>query len=120
MNGYPLRSAADLRNNRRRRGVVERIQMGDFVQDRRRLLRSTAAWFIGGAALTATRTAKAWETGSLSPTSPLGIAVTNRCGGATDHAWLVAQLKAELAADPSAQSLSAVCPLCGCPVMVSR
>ncbi|HTV30855.1 MAG TPA: hypothetical protein VMF32_24165 [Xanthobacteraceae bacterium] len=94
--------------------------MSNFVQDRRRLLRSTAAWFVGGVALTATRSAKAWEMQSLSPKSPLGIAVANRCGGATDHAWLVARLKAELAEDPSAQTLSAVCPLCGCPVIVSR
>jgi hypothetical protein len=94
--------------------------MGDFVQDRRRLLRSTAAWFLGGVALTATRSAKAWETKSLSATSPLGIAVANRCGGPTDHAWLVAQLKAQLAEDPSLETLSAICPLCGCPVIVSR
>ena len=94
--------------------------MSEFMQDRRRLLRSTAAWFLGGAALTTTQSANAWEMMSLSSTSTLGLAVANRCGGATDHAWLLAQLKTELAADPSAQTLSAICPLCGCPVSVSR
>jgi hypothetical protein len=113
----PSRNVID---DRRRYCDEERIQMSESVQDRRRLLRSTAGWLLGGVALTATRSAKAWEVKSLSPTSPLGIAVANRCGGPTDHAWLVAQLKTELAEDPSAQTLSAICPLCGCPVVVSR
>ncbi|HUZ71959.1 MAG TPA: hypothetical protein VMU87_03140 [Stellaceae bacterium] len=94
--------------------------MSDIIQDRRRMLRSTAAWVAGGAAFALAPRAKAWEVQKLNPASPLGLAVANRCGGPTDHAWLVAELKAELANDPSAQSLSKNCPLCGCPVIVTR
>lgn len=94
--------------------------MSDFLQERRRLLRSSAAWILGGAAFVATRSARAWEMQKLNPTSPLGITYANHCGGPTDHAWLVSELQAQLASDPAAQSLSATCPLCGCPVIVSR
>lgn len=95
--------------------------MSDFIGDRRRLLRSAAAWIVGGASLATMRSAKAWEMQKLSPTSPLGISYANHCGGQTDHAWLISDLKAKLANDPSLLSpLSETCPLCGCPVIVSR
>jgi hypothetical protein len=94
--------------------------MSDLVQERRRLLRSTAAWVLGGAAVALARPARALEMQKMSPTSPLGVAYANHCGGATDHDGLIARLRAQLAADPAAQSLSAICPLCGCPVVVSR
>ena len=94
--------------------------MSDIVHDRRRLLRSCAAWVAGAAAFVLAPRANAWEMQKLSPASPLGLAYANHCGGPTDHAWLVAELKDELANDPSAQSLSAQCPLCGCPVIVTR
>jgi hypothetical protein len=94
--------------------------MDDFMRERRRFLRTTAAWLVGGAAVTATRSASAWEVQKMIPTSPLGLSYANHCGGPTDHAWLVAELKAKLADDPGAQTLSAICPLCGCPVIVSR
>ncbi len=94
--------------------------MSDLVLERRRLLRSTAAWILGGAAVALTRPARALEMQTMSSTSPLGMAYANHCGGPTDHDWLVSQLRAQLAADPAAQSLSATCPLCGCPVIVSR
>jgi hypothetical protein len=95
--------------------------MNGFMQERRRLLRSAAAWIVGGAAIAATRSAKAWEMQKLSPTSPLGVTYANHCSEATDHAWLISALQTELVKDPSlASPLSATCPLCGCPVIVSR
>jgi hypothetical protein len=45
----------------------------------------------------------------------------DRCGGPSEHqALLLTQLQAQLARDPSAQSLTAACPICGCRVTVSR
>ena len=94
--------------------------MGGFREDRRRLLRSSAIWVAGVAAVGLTRPAKALERQEYGPASPLALAVANHCGGASDHAALIAKLKAELAKNASAQSLSEVCPLCGCPVVVTR
>jgi hypothetical protein len=105
-------------------GVVDNNRgrgMNGFMQERRRLLRSAAAWVVGAAGLATTRSAKAWEMQKLSPTSPLGVAYANHCSETTDHAWLISALKTELAQDPSlASPLSATCPLCGCPVIVGR
>lgn len=98
--------------------------MSDFARDvargRRHLLRSAAAWVGAGAALMAARSAGAWQIEEIAPESPLGVALANRCGGPADHAALVAQLQAQLAKEPSVNSLSATCPICGCPVIVSR
>jgi hypothetical protein len=95
--------------------------MNGFRQERRQLLRSAAAWIVGATGLVATRSAKAWEVQKLSPASPLGAAYANHCSATTDHAWLISALQTELAKDPSlASPLSAACPLCGCPVIVSR
>ena len=55
------------------------------------------------------------------PTSDLGIAIANRCKvSSADHDAIKTQLAAHLAADPSLRSLSEKCPLCGCPIVVSR
>jgi hypothetical protein len=95
--------------------------MSEFSRARRRLLLSTAAWVGGVAALGATRPAgAAMQAEPLSPQSNLGLAVANRCGPSSDHAALKAQLEAELAANPSLATLTAKCPICGCPVVVSR
>jgi len=53
-------------------------------------------------------------------TSRLGLAYADRCGGASEHAALKAELQQKLAADPSAASETANCPVCGCAVTVSR
>ena len=53
-------------------------------------------------------------------TSPPALDYSNRCSGPSDHAALKAELEAALARDPSPPSLSATCPLCGCPVVVTR
>jgi hypothetical protein len=86
----------------------------------RRQLLSATAWVGGLAALTAGRSAKAWQVEEIDPTSRLGRAYAERCGGPTEHQALLTQLQAQLAKDPSAQSLTAACPICGCPVTVSR
>ncbi|MGE5145612.1 MAG: hypothetical protein ACM3N5_02630 [Candidatus Eiseniibacteriota bacterium] len=97
--------------------------MAEFSKDRRRVLLSSAAFFGGAAAvasLAGARPAKAWSTYEVPATSKLGLAYTDRCGGPSDHAALIAQLRDKLAEDPSATSETATCPICGCPVTVSR
>jgi hypothetical protein len=94
--------------------------MSEIVHARRRLLLSTAAWAGGLAAAAAVRPARAFQVEEMSPTSAVGRAYAQRCGGASEHAALVARLQAQLADDPSATTMTATCPLCGCPVVVSR
>ena len=98
--------------------------MNDFASDvargRRHLLRSAAAWVGAAAGFAATRSAGAWQVEEIAPESPLGLALANRCGGPADHAALVAQLQARLTKEPSVNSLGATCPICGCPVIVTR
>ncbi|HZB91552.1 MAG TPA: hypothetical protein VE397_08935 [Stellaceae bacterium] len=94
--------------------------MAEFKPDRRQLLRSTAAWIGGLAAVAAAVPARAFEEQTLAAKSPLGLAVADRCSLASDHAALAAQLRTELAQNPALTSLSATCPLCGCPVVVTR
>jgi hypothetical protein len=85
----------------------------------RRQLLSAAGW-VGLAALAAGRSAKAWQVEEIDPASRLGRAFAERCGGPSEHQALLTQLQAQLANDPSAQSLTAACPICGCRVTVSR
>lgn len=57
------------------------------------------------------------------PNSPAGLALKDRCGGTSEHVALIAQLEAELAAargGAGETSRTAVCPICGCPVTVTR
>jgi hypothetical protein len=86
----------------------------------RRQLLSAAAWVGGLAALSAGRSAKAWQVEEIDPASRLGRAYADRCGGPSAHQALLTQLQAQLAKDPAAQSLTAACPICGCRVTVSR
>jgi hypothetical protein len=94
--------------------------MSEFTHARRRLLLSTAAWAGGLAAAAAVRPAGAFQVEEMTPTSAVGRAYAQRCGGALEHAALVARLQAQLANDPSATTMTATCPLCGCPIVVSR
>ena len=97
--------------------------MAKFDHERRRLLLSTAA-FIGGAAAFALiariRPAWAWTTYEAPTNRGIGLAYAKRCGGANEHAAIMAQLKARLAEDPAAISETATCPLCGCAITVDR
>jgi hypothetical protein len=87
---------------------------------RRQLLSAAAGWIGGLAALTAGRSAKAWQVEEIDPASRLGRAYADRCGGPSAHQALLSRLQAQLANDPSAQSLSAACPICGCRVTAIR
>ena len=82
---------------------------------RRELLFGSA---LGTAALLAGRQAGAFSTEEIAPASGLGLALSNRCGGAGEHAQLVSNLQSQLAASGarSGQTVTATCPICGCPV----
>jgi hypothetical protein len=94
--------------------------MNEVAQARRRVLLSTAAWAGGLAVAAMARRAGAFQVEVLTPTSAVGRAYASRCGGASEHAALIAKLQAQLANDPSAASMAETCPICGCPVVVSR
>jgi hypothetical protein len=102
---------------------MAKFSKAEFSKERRQLLLSTAA-FVGAAAafalLGGTRPARAWTVYETPTTTGIGLAYANRCGGTGEHAGIVAQLQGKLANDPSAQSETANCPLCGCAVTVSR
>ncbi len=95
--------------------------MNDF-KTRRQLLRGSIGWIGGVAALAAARPAgAAMQRVEVRPQSPLGIAIANRCKVASpDHDAIRARLTALLAANPSLGTLSEQCPICGCPIIVSR
>ena len=90
------------------------------MPERRRLLLSTAAWVGGLAAVAATRSARAFQVEVMPPTSAMGRAYAARCGGSSERTALIARLQELLASDPSARSMSENCPICGCPIIVSR
>ena len=94
--------------------------MSEILHERRRLMLSTAAWVGGFAAIAATRSAHVFQVEEMPPTSAVGRAYANHCGGSAEHAALIARLHTLLANDPSARSMSETCPICGCPVIVSR
>jgi len=94
--------------------------MSEITHERRGLLLSTAAWVGGLPAAAATRPARGFQVEEMPPTSAIGRAYANRCGGSLEHAALIARLQALLANDPAARSMSETCPICGCPIIVSR
>jgi hypothetical protein len=96
--------------------------MAELPKTRRQIILSSAAVVGGIAALAASKTSRAaMQPYALQPTSPLGIAVANRCKvSSEDHASIKAQLAARLAADPSLTTISELCPICGCPIFASR
>jgi hypothetical protein len=94
--------------------------MSEVMHERRRLLLSTATWVGTLAAVAGTRSARAFQVEEMPPTSAIGRAYANRCGGSAEHAALIARLQTLLANDPSARSMSETCPICGCPIIVSR
>jgi hypothetical protein len=92
------------------------------VKTRRQLLRGSIGWIGGVAVLAAAKPAgAAMQLVEVRPQSPLGIAIANRCKVASpDHDAIRARLTALLAANPSLGTLSEKCPICGCPIVVSR
>lgn len=94
--------------------------MKDVNTNRRRLLHAAALLAGTAVPLAFTRSATAWDVMPLDPASAAGLAYSNRCGGSEEHGALMQKLRMNLANDPSAAALSATCPICGCPVIVSR
>jgi hypothetical protein len=94
--------------------------IGEVMLQRRRLLLSSAAWVSGLGALAVARPVRAFQVEEMPPTSAVGRAYANRCGGGAEHAALIARLQALLANEPLARSMSGTCPICGCPIVVSR
>ena len=94
------------------------------ILSRRRLLRGSAAVVPGLALLGFGRAARAFSMETMSPGSSIGLAYSDRCGGDAMHAVVTARLEADLARQtgPVGTTLSetAVCPICGCPITVSR
>jgi hypothetical protein len=93
--------------------------------NRRRFLRGSLGAGAALGALIGAGTARAAGTlQHIAPASPLGLDLQNRCGGAAEHAQLLAELQARLADETGAAgtTLSATeqCPLCGCPVTAYR
>lgn len=88
---------------------------------RRCLMLGTA---IGGVAALAVRPAGAFTTETIEPGSALGLAYADRCGSDPEHARIRASLGARLAGQSATPgttiSASEVCPICGCPIYVSR
>ena len=99
--------------------------MKEKRMNRRRFLRGSLGASAAVGALIAGGAARAAGTlQHIAPTSPLGLDLQNRCGGAAEHAQLLAELLARLADEtgPTGTTLSATaqCPLCGCPVTAYR
>jgi hypothetical protein len=95
--------------------------MSEIMHERRRLLLSTAAWIGGLATVAGNRAARAFQVEEMPPASAIGRAYANRCSsGSLEHKALLARLQALLANEPSAASMRANCPICGCPVVASR
>lgn len=92
---------------------------------RRRLLLGTAIGSGIVAGLSMARPAKAFTTESIEPGSALGLAYADRCKpDSSEHAQIRASLEGRLAGETAAPgstiSLSEICPICGCPIYVSR
>jgi len=95
--------------------------MNDF-KTRRQLLRGSLGWVGAAAVLMAARpSGAAMRRVEVQPQSPLGVAIAKRCKvSSPDHDAIRAQLKGLLAANPSLGALSEKCPICGCPIVVTR
>ena len=85
---------------------------------RRSLLAGSALGAAGTALIM--RPASALTFQDVPPTSGIGLALSNHCGGETEHAQLAADLRARLSSEGASPgtSATATCPICGCPVTV--
>jgi hypothetical protein len=91
---------------------------------RRGLLRGSAAIAPGLAMLAMGRSASAFSIESMDAGSSVGLAYASRCGDDAMHPAIRARLQADLANRSAAPgtmlSETAVCPICGCPITVTR
>jgi hypothetical protein len=91
----------------------------------RRSLLHSLAWGGGLAGLLLHgRAAAALTVQQLGHESAIGADIAKRCGPASEHAALLAELEAKLAESeaPAGTTLAAStnCPICGCPVIATR
>ncbi|HEX9466326.1 MAG TPA: hypothetical protein VGB82_27325 [Alphaproteobacteria bacterium] len=94
----------------------------------RRALLLGSVGLAGLAAAGYSRAARALTIEEVYPNSAVGLALKDRCGGQSEHAALIAELEAELARESPANgekgggetSRTATCPICGCPVTVTK
>jgi hypothetical protein len=91
---------------------------------RRGLLEGSVALMPAFAMMAATRSAAAFSTETMIPRSSTGLAYASRCGNDSMHPVITARLEADLASRTGAPgttlSETAVCPICGCPITVTR
>jgi hypothetical protein len=91
---------------------------------RRGLLKGSVALVSGLAIVAAGRSAAAFSTETMIPGSGTALAYASRCGTDSMHPAIRARLQADLAKQTGALgttlSETAVCPICGCPITVSR
>ncbi len=91
---------------------------------RRSLLRGSAAIVPGLAVLAMGRSAGAFSIESTDTGSGIGLVYANRCGNDAMHPAIRARLQADLAnrtgAPGTTLSETEVCPICGCPITVTR
>ena len=84
---------------------------------RRNLL---AGSVLGTGAVLSIRPASALTLEDVPATSGVGLSLSDRCGGAAEHAQITADLRVRLSAQDAGPgtSATATCPICGCPVTV--
>ena len=82
---------------------------------RRNLLTGTA---LGAGLVLGARAANALTTEEVPASSGIGLSLSNRCGGAGEHAQILANLQARLRAEGAAPGTveTVTCPICGCPI----
>lgn len=88
--------------------------------ERRQILRSAAAGITGALVFLTSRHAAAWSEESISPDSAIGLAYSNHCAADTQHAPIRATPRERLLNNSALASASQTCPLCGCPIIVTR
>jgi hypothetical protein len=102
---------------------MRKLPLGRSV-GRRSIVHSIVAGAGVLGALTWSRVAVALTIQQLGPESAIGSDVAKRCGPASEHAALLAELEAKLAESAGAAgttlSATATCPICGCPVTATR
>jgi hypothetical protein len=91
---------------------------------RRLFIRSLALSSGLAAVLLGGRSATALTIQQLGPESAIGADIAKRCGPASEHAALLADLEAKLAESAGAAgtvlTATANCPICGCPLTATR
>lgn len=96
----------------------------EFSRARRSFVRSLAVGSALSGVLVHARKAAALAVQQLGPESAIGSDIAKRCGPASEHAALLAELEAKLAESTGAAgttlTASAICSICGCPVNAMR